>query len=701
MSNIKSDILWRVYLVYFIVAIFAFLIFAKVVYIQLVEGEKWREVASNTTLRYVEMNANRGDVYADDGRLLATSVPVYEIRMDVSPYITSDETFYSKVDSLAHNLSRLFRNRTPREYRQILVDGRNNHERYLLIKRNVSFNELNILREFPLFRKGRFRGGLIVEESTRREMPFRSLAARTIGYERGGYYVGLEGAYRDYLEGIKGKRLMQRTAGGSWMPINDESEISPRNGKDIVTTINVNIQDVVENSLRKQLQRYNADYGTVVVMETATGEIKAISNLTITQEGTYEELFNYAIGESAEPGSTFKLASVLVALDDGVVTPNDFVNTGDGSIEYADRTMHDSEADGFGMITVQKAFEVSSNVGISKIISDHYKDKPQTYIDKLRNMNLGERLGLEISGEGYPVLNDVTSSEWSGVSLPWMSIGYGLSLTPLQTLTFYNAVANDGRMVKPMFVKEIRQTGKTVKKFDAQVINERIASRRAIKYAKEMLVGVVENGTAKNIHTPAYQIAGKTGTAQVANTRFGYVGESGGISYRASFVGFFPADNPQYSMIVVVHNPKGWIFTGSQVAAPVFREISDKIFATQINLHPRDIEKPLFANLPSFRAGNYGDILKVYKQLGCNNLNQPETNWVSAIARADSVNLRDREFIQNLVPNVIGMSLKDALYILENANMEVRFSGIGVVRKQSIRPGLRIQPGQVIVLELS
>lgn len=701
MSEIKSDILWRVYLVYFIVAIFAFLIIVKVVYIQLAEGDKWKEIADNTTLRYVEIDASRGDIYSDNGRLLATSVPVYEIRMDVSPFVTSDELFYSEVDSLAYNLSKLFGDRTQEQYRQELINGRKDQERYLLIKRNVSYNELNILRNFPLFRKGRFGGGLIVEGNTRREMPFKSLAARTIGYERSGYYVGLEGAYRDYLEGIEGKRLMQRIAGGGWMPINDENEISPRNGKDILTTININIQDVAENSLRRQLKRYDADYGTVVVMEVATGEVKAVSNLTISENETYEELFNYAVGESAEPGSTFKLASMLVALDEGLVSPDDLINTGDGSIDYADRTMHDSETDGFGNISVKKAFEMSSNVGISKIIHEHFNDNPQSYIDKLRQMGLGEKLGIEISGEGNPVLIDPNSPGWSGVSLPWMSIGYGVSLTPLQTLTLYNAVANDGKMVKPLFVKEVRQTGKTVKRFNRKVIKERIASSRTINEVNDMLAGVVENGTAQNIKTPVYQIAGKTGTAQVANTKFGYIGESGGISYRASFVGYFPADNPQYSMIVVIHNPKGWVYTGGQVAAPVFREIADKIFATQLQLPPKDMNEPLFANLPTFRAGNYGDMMKIYKHLGGYQLNKPETNWVSASTKADSVMFRDREFIQNLVPNVVGMSLKDALYILENANMNVEFEGNGIVRKQSIRPGLRIKPGQVIILELS
>lgn len=676
------------------------MIIGKVFYIQIAEGDKWKEVANNTTLRYVEVNAARGDIFSDDGSLLATSVPLYEIRMDVSKFVIPDELFYSKVNSLALNLSKLFGDRKQEEYHNILVEGRENNNRYLLIKRNVSYTELNRLRNFPLFNRGRYGGGLIVEQSTRRKMPFRSLAARTIGYERGGYYVGLEGAYSNYLEGVEGKRLMQRASDGGWVPVSYQNEINPENGKDIVTTINVNIQDVVETSLRNQLQRFQADYGTAVVMEVATGKIKAISNLSVTEKGSYEELFNYAVGESVEPGSTFKTVSMLAALEKGIVKPDDFVNTGDGSITYADRTMHDSEEDGFGIITVQKAFELSSNVGISKIIYDHYNNNPQQYIDQIKGFGLGGKLGIEIRGEAEPVLRDTKSSQWSGVSLPWMSIGYGVSYTPLQLLTFYNAIANDGKLIKPSFVKEVRQTGRTIKKFQPRVVDQRIASKQTVRYANDMLTGVVENGTAKNIHTPAYQIAGKTGTAQVANTKFGYISEDG-ISYRASFAGYFPADNPQYSMIVVIHNPKGWIYTGNMVAAPVFRDVADKIFATHINLPRDDFKEPVMASYPSFRAGNYYDFQKIYKQFGCYTSNIPETEWVSARTQADTVSFSDRKFIENLVPNVIGMSLKDALYILENAGMEVDFSGKGIVSEQSIRPGLRIEPGQVIVLELS
>ncbi len=700
MKDIKSDILWRVHLVYFVTAIFAFLILFRVIYIQVVEGDHWRELARSSTMRYDNIDAARGDICADDGRLLATSIPIYEIRLDASSLVSSDEVFFGNVDSLAYHLSRLFGDRSPAAYRNALAHARRNQERFYLVKRNVSYNQLTKLREFPLFRLGRYRGGLIVIENTRREMPYRTLAARTIGYERQGIFVGLEGAYRDYLEGVQGKRLMQRTSGGNWMPINDQNEIQPQNGKDIITTINVRMQDFTESALRKQLARYNADYGTAVVMEVATGKIKAISNLTFNPNGYYEESFNFAIGESTEPGSTFKLASMLAALEDGVVKPDDFIHTGEGERAYADRIMRDAREEGFGTITAREVLEVSSNIGISSIIYDAYKDKPERFVNRLKSMNLHEPLGIEIQGEGIPVIRDVNSPGWSGISLPWMAIGYEVSLTPLQILTLYNAVANDGRMMKPMFVQEVRQTGKTIKHFSPQVINRSIASAATLEMVKEMLIGVVENGTAQNIRTNGYQIAGKTGTAQVANTRFGYRRETG-INYRASFAGFFPAEDPRYSAIVVIQNPKGWVYTGGQVAAPAFREIADKIFATELLYPEKPEDEPLMAFLPSFRNGNLEDLRTIYSAFDCQQKDTIQAQWGSARASSDTVSFRQREFIENLIPEVVGMSLKDALFVLENAGLRVRFTGRGIVRRQSIAPGLRINPGSVIYLELN
>ena len=676
-------------------------ILGKAIYIQTIEGDHWREVAKNSTIRYESIEAQRGDICAEDGRLLATSIPIYEIRMDLSSDVISEEIYQQGIDSLALMLSRLFGDRSKAQYLSDLNRARQKGERYFLVKRNVSYNQLQILRNFPIFRLGKYRGGRIENERSRREMPYKTMAARTIGYEAEGVYVGLEGAYREELEGIQGKRLMQRTAGGNWVPINDENEIQPENGKDIITTINIRMQDMVENALLRSLNRFDAEFGTAVLMEVSTGKIKAISNLTRQPDGSYRETYNYAVGESAEPGSTFKLASMIALLEDGKVKPEDIVHTGEGEIRYADRIMRDAKEEGFGSITAKHAFEVSSNVGISQLVYQAYKDRPQQFIDRIKALRIDQPLGLEIAGEGKPWINDPESTSWSGVTLPWMSIGYGVSVTPLQTLSLYNAVANQGRMMKPMFVEEIRQTGKVIKRFQPEVLYRGIISQSTLETIQDMLIGVVENGTANNIYTPLYSIAGKTGTAQVANTSQGYRNTDGRTSYRASFVGYFPADQPAYSMIVVVHNPKGYIYTGNQVAAPVFREVSDKIFATQLNYPQPELTGTLLAQLPSFRNANAEDVRTIYSAFDCNVIDNIESSWTSTTASNDTVSFWEKDFIENLVPDVVGMSLKDALYVLENTGLRVRFSGRGIVRRQSMQPGIRINPGNQIYIELN
>ncbi len=688
-------------LVYFIMAIMGVAIIARVVHIQFVEGDHWREQARNTTIRYQDIDAARGDIYADDGSLLATSLPVYEIRMDLSTRVTPDEVFYNGVDGLAAGLSSIFGDRSAARYRSDLVNARRNQERYYLVKRNVSYEELERLKTLPLFRLGRNRGGLIVVEHSRRVMPYQTLAARTIGYEREGVYVGLEGAYRDYLEGIQGKRLVQRISGGSWMPINDQNEIQPENGKDLITTINVRIQDITEKALLRQLQNFQADFGTAVVMEVSTGRVKAISNLLRnTSTGQYEETYNIAVGRSSEPGSTFKLAALMAALEDGRVNLDDTVDTKNGHIAYYDRIMRDANNAGHGRISIMEAFELSSNVGVSQVIYNAYRHDPQRFINRLKQMHLDRPLDLEISGEGQPVLRDAGDQGWSNVSLPWMSIGYEVSLTPLQTLAFYNAIANNGRFMKPVFVSEIRQSGQTVRRFTPQVIDRAIASPSTIRLAAEMLQGAVDNGTARNIRTDAYPIAGKTGTAQVAEDARGYRTGSG-PSYQASFVGYFPADNPVYSCIVMVHNPRGYTYTGSRVAAPVFREIADKMFAAQMFTPAYEQHENIVAHLPGFRNAYVEDMKTIYSRFNAVMEENIAAGFGSAVIRADTVGFAEKGFIENLVPEVVGMGLRDAMYLLENSGLRVRFAGRGTVVRQSIPPGTRVQRGGLIYIELS
>jgi len=700
----KKEILTRVYLIYFLTCAFCLFIVFKIVIIQYVEGDALREKGNNLTIKYKDIEAVRGNIYDSKGSLLATSLPIYEIRMDLNTPALTDEVFDENIDSLCIMLSNLYHTKSALDYKIELVTARANGARYHLIKRNVRYNELKAIRDFPIFRLGQYKGGFICEQHNIREKPFRVLASRTIGYDREDIVsVGLEGAYNVDLKGVDGKRLVQKLSGGDWKPINNRNEIEPKDGYDIYTTIDINIQDVAENALMNELAKHDADHGCVVVMEVATGEIKAIANLSRTSEGTYFEKYNYAIGESTEPGSTFKLASLMVALEDGFVDLEDSVDTEDGSTRFYENVMYDSHKGGYGTISVQRAFEVSSNVGISKIINDNYSKTPEKFIDRLYQMNLNQLTGIEIKGEGKPIIKNVNDEGWSGITIPWMSIGYEVSQTPLQILTFYNAVANDGKMVKPMFVKEIRDKKKLIKRFETVVLNESICSKNTIQKAQKMLKGVVDNGTAKNLKNADFSIAGKTGTAQIANAKYGYKYKSR-KSYQASFCGYFPADNPKYSCIVVVNAPSRNVYYGNLVAGPIFSEIADKIYANSIDIHKKlNTQKHLaHSALPYSKNGNKKDLKKVFQEFNVPiEGREGEADWVITRTKEKSVEFEKRKIVNNLVPNVLGMGLNDALYLLENSGLNVIAKGRGVVKNQSIKPGINTERGQQIVITLS
>lgn len=696
----KKDILWRVYLIYILLTVFGVAIIVKVITIQFIEGEQWRQKAEQLTTAYINIEAARGNIYASDESMLATSVPIYEVRMDMVADALTNQIFRKNVGPLAEALSGLFKDKTAVQYKKELIGARHSGERYHLIARRVGYRELKQLRTFPLFSLGRYKGGFIYVQQNKREHPFRVLASRTIGYDREGIKpIGLEGAYNKYLKGVSGKRLMQKIAGGVWMPMNDENELDPEDGSDLYSTIDINIQDVAENALLKQLSAHDARHGCVILMEVETGEIKAIANLSRGGAGDYYEYYNHAIGESTEPGSTFKLASLMAALEDGLVNLSDSVDTEKGEVKFFDKTMKDSHTGGYGKITVKNAFEVSSNVGISKIIYSGYAKNPQAFVNRIRKMGLGQPLGLEILGEPKPSIKNSADKTWSGITLPWMSIGYEVSMTPLQILAFYNAVANDGKMVKPLFVKEIRDKRKVVKKFNTEVINEMICSKSTIEKAKKMLEGVVENGTAKNLKNATYRIAGKTGTAQI-----GYADKSKKISYQASFVGYFPADNPKYSCIVVVNAPSKDVYYGNLVAGPIFKEVADKVYATSIGIHKElneeiPIEFPVSA--PFSKGGHQKDLRNVLKILDIPVVSNSKSDWVITVARKNSVDLKSKNFKSDVIPNVLGMAAGDAIFLLENMGMEVLVKGKGMVRAQSISEGEKVISGNKIILELS
>lgn len=699
--DIKRDILKRVYLIYGFFLVFGIAIMVQVFRIQVIQGKDWIALSESQTLAYKNIEALRGNIFAEDGSLLATSLPTFEIRMDLKAEALTDEVFKNGIDSLSIALSELFKDKSAKEYKIELERARKAGERYHLIKRKVSYLALKKLRDFPIFRKGRYKGGFLYIQKNERARPFKILAARTIGYDREGQKsVGLEGAYDKVLRGTSGKRLMQKIAGGVWMPVNDENEVEPQDGADLLTSIDINIQDVAEHALMKQLIKHNSDHGCVVLMEVETGLVKAIANLSRNPDGTYSEKYNYAIGESTEPGSTFKLISLMAAMEDGYIDLNDSVDAQDGQVQYYDRVMKDSHEGGYGKISVKRVFEVSSNVGTSKLIQKYYGKNPQQFIDRIHKFHIHKPLNLEIAGEGMPRIKMPKDKDWYGTTLPWMSIGYECRLTPLQILTFYNAVANNGKMVKPIFVKEIRKHGKVIKKMPVQVIAESICSKETIQKAQRMLEGVVENGTASNLKNSTYKIAGKTGTAQIANEKYGYKYDSK-ISYQASFCGYFPADNPKYSCIVVVNAPSNNVYYGNLVAGPIFKEIADKVYATNLKIHPPlNIEKQL-ALTPVSKNGYKEDLDKVLQTLEVKTKSNANENWVKTSAKENLIEYQDLPISEGAIPNVIGMSLKDAIYILENKGLIVKIIGKGTIKNQSIPPGQPIQKGNIITLELA
>ncbi|HEY0898653.1 MAG TPA: penicillin-binding protein [Sphingobacteriaceae bacterium] len=700
--NIRTDILLRVYIAFGLIVLLAVAVLAKLFTVQFVEGDKWRAMADSLSTKFVNVEAARGNIYSVDGSLLATSVPEYELRMDLlAGGIEKDEVFYEKIDSLAQKLSMFFGDKSTSQYSRYLRNAREDSARYLLIKRNVSYQELKEIRKFPVFNMGRYKGGLIAVQQNKRILPFRTLGARTIGYKNENVQpVGLEGAYGDYIDGESGKRLMQRIAGGTWMPVNRDIEIAPKDGSDIISTIDINMQDVAQRALEKQLIKSNADHGTVILMEVSTGEIRAIANFTKVEQGIYKEKFNYAIAHSAEPGSTFKLASFMVALEDGKFDLNDLVDTEGGKYKIYRHTIRDSHEGGYGVITMKRAFEVSSNVAIVKKIYQSYKDNPDDFTEKIRDLHLGEKAGLQIPGEGTPLIKTPESKSWSGLTLPQMAYGYELKMTPLQMLTFYNAVANNGRMIAPLFVREIRKFGNTVESFEAREINSKICSDETLGKLKNMLEGVVndEGGTGEKLKNPLYKIAGKTGTAQVAQGKDGYRLKR---EYQASFCGYFPADKPKYSMIVVVHNPdrsKGSYYA-ADVASPVFREIADKVYARDSKMvNQMKVQYVGNTRMPEIKNGNRKSAQRVYKAFGIKALYA--SNSAHTVDTNNGIPYQEISYTEGFVPDVIGMGLKDALYIMGNAGLRPIVKGSGKVVKQSTAAGTRIVKGHKIIIEL-
>ena len=667
MAVSEKNILNRLYFVAGCMFVFMLAVVVKLFSIQFVHGDQYRDLAEKRAIKNVTIPANRGNVYSADGSLLATSIPKYDIRLDA--LTPTNYTFEKDLKPLSDSLSK-FSGKPSSYYQNEIRKARANKNRYFLLARNIGYSDYTRLRNFPLLKLGAFKGGLIVEQTTKREHPMGGIAQRSIGYERfddqgNVTRAGIDGAFGvQYLRGTDGHRWKQKIGQGQWKPITDYNEVEPKDGYDVYTTIDVNIQDIAHHALLRQLEYYEADHGCVVVMETKTGEIKAISNLGRNSKGYYYERLNYAVGESHEPGSTFKVMALAAALEDKEVDTSTIVDTKSGVKQFYGRKIYDSHHGGYGKISVAKALEVSSNIGFATMIDDHYAKKPEKFISRIKNWHLNKTLGVSIIGEGQPEIPEPGSKKWSKNALPSMAYGYNLSLTPLQTLAFYNAIANNGEMVRPRFIREVREFDKTIKKIDKVVIDRKMFSDKTLSQLQEILKNVVLRGTAKSLYSEHFSMAGKTGTAQ---TEYWMADWSENRRYISSFVGYFPAENPKYSSIVVIHKPstkKGYY--GADVSGPVFKAIAQKIFT----------DTPLIDEVETLEFKNsvvdndfkkYFNVVKTYK---------------------------------TIMPDVIGMQTMDAIALLENMGLKVKIDGTGIVKNQSVAKGSKVQKNQTVVLDI-
>ena len=696
MKNKESLI--RLYSVYFLVLFMGLGIVVQIFYLQIFKGEQLKSDANKQIFISKKVLAPRGNIYASNEQKtsLALSVPRYKVFVDL--ITIREQDFTDNISDLSDSLSVLIDRKTSNEWKLELENQRLDSNRYFFIARGLRNDQIERLRKFPIFNLGKYRGGCIIIKSNQRVKPYGMLANRTVGYavENDGkksILVGIEGAFNEYLKGQNGQMLMEKIRGNEWKPVDDELSIEPVPGSDVYTSIDVNIQDVAESALLKQLREQKAQKGCAVLMEVKTGFVKAIANLSFDPKTeTYFEAQNHAVGLASEPGSTFKLASLLVALEQGKVEITDSVDM-TGRYEFYDNYLTDGGKI-YGRNTIKDAFEKSSNV-ISQIIYDNYKKEPQEFIDGLKEIGIHQKLGLSILGEGVPLIKESSDPTFTGITLPWMSIGYELKMTPLQTLALYNAVANEGTLLQPQFVKCIKKGSEIQKEYKPRILNASICSKATLRDLKVMLEGVVERGTAKNIKARGFSIAGKTGTSKIAQGSKGY-----GNKYQASFCGYFPSKDPVYSCIVIVQGPTKNIF-GSVVSGTVFKEIADKVYAQEFQKE-NIVLKDTLNRYPYSRSGDKMSFLVASEnmRIPVEDLSNKSNEWISTRTGKDAIKIIHKKMQKGLVPNVVGMGLIDATYMLEKYGLFVQPVGSGIVREQSIKAGLRINKGQKIILQL-
>ena len=701
--EVKRDILWRVYLSYLLVIVACIAIFGKAIYIQQVQGAHWRSMSDSLHQHIESIEAERGTIFSEDGQMLSTSIPQFDLYIDFRVDYLHEKSgvhFRNAIDSLSEDLADLFKDQSQEAYKKMLFQAYREKEPYFELHKKTTYREYEQLRNFPLFRDGRYKSGLIVNERNVRLNPYGILAYRTVGLDRESSKVGLEKTYDSLLKGREGKQWVRAIAGGVKVPITDDYIVEPETGKDIVSTIDVFIQEITENALMKMMIKNDAEHGCAIVMETKTGKIKAMANLGRSSDGGYWETLNHATTPT-EPGSTFKLATLMALLEDKKITLNDIVDLEGGVWKVANLTVYDSEQSGHRGVTVKQAFELSSNVGMAKLASNAYASHPSQFIKDLSRMRLDSITGIDLIGEVKPNIFKPSEKRWGPTVLPWMAFGYNIQISPLQTLTLYNAVANHGKMMRPYLISSIKEEGVLLKNIEPQVLREKVCSDQTLQMLQSCLEGVCTEGTAKELFkNNLFPVAGKTGTALVANGNKGYSEKI----FQSSFAGYFPADDPQYTCIVVIKNkPNALVHFGAAVAGPVFKEIAERLYSTYVKGNNSPALKTLKGDSSILKYSGYKKditrVLSVIKMRLSDSSNN--ASWTSIYGNPQNMVAYSKNVDDKIMPELKGMGLKDAVYICENMGLKLNVKGRGKVGGQSIMPGQIINKGQIVQLELN
>lgn len=695
--SIKQDIRFRVYLAFTGICVFGLAIVIKAAMIQFSEGPKLKALAKELHTRFDTLKADRGNIYNEEGVLLSSSIPEFDVHVDFS--VIDSALFANRIDTLCLCLSDLFKDRSAEQFKDEFVHAYEEGNKYYLLGHKLKYYQYEALRTFPIFSKGKGLGGFIAEPKEKRETPYKGLAYRAIGIFRDSNVTGLEATYNDELTGENGRRIVQKSTGGTWIPI-EGSEVDPQNGHDIVTTLDMNIQDVAEHALLSILQKYECLYGTCIVMETHTGKIRTLVNLGRQPDGSYFEDFNYAMIPT-EPGSTFKLVTLLSLLNDKKISVDDIVDAEGGAIRFGNRTMYDSHL-GLHAMPIWEAYAESSNAAMAKLANQYYRDNPEKFIAHFKQLHLDKPTGIDLKGERRTVITKPGSPTWSGTSLPWLATGYGIQISPLHTCMVYNALANNGKMMKPYLVSSIKEYGKEVKRIMPTEIAQ-IGDSNTIAQLRKCTRAVITEGTGKGIESPYYTMAGKTGTAQVADKGIRY---TDGV-YQGSFVGYLPFEDPQYTICVVIRTkPHSAAYYGGAIAAPVFRMVADKIFSENMGSWAGPLDS--LAKTNSGRLTSSMATAKSYRILfnGINKKMPTVTEYLNqmmalSVDSARNIAMQPAKLYKNIMPDVKGMGLKDAVYMLETSGLQVQVLGKGRVQSQSVLPGTRVSKGQFIVLQLS